>query len=247
MSGGPPAGWHPDPWQPGQQRWWDGTTWTGYAAPGPGGALRLDEEERLAARARVALLAIIPLALVSQAALVWMVRIFVDRWNEVTLGTSSSTPFGPGFTSDFLGPRVLTQVGGLGNLVAGILFLLWFHRACTDACALGLPTRRDPGLATASFVIPVVNLWWPYQSTCDLLPPGHAARPHVLRWWLLWVVGGTVASTIVMVGAAVSVVLGSVLLVVPAVQVVAAALAARRVVADVGDAHRSMAGAAVAP
>ena len=24
----PPAGWYPDPYQPDQDRWWDGTTWT---------------------------------------------------------------------------------------------------------------------------------------------------------------------------------------------------------------------------
>jgi TM2 domain/Protein of unknown function (DUF2510)/GYF domain 2 len=29
-----PAGWYPDPSQPGQQRYWDGTTWTTHSAPG---------------------------------------------------------------------------------------------------------------------------------------------------------------------------------------------------------------------
>ncbi|GAA4703525.1 DUF6159 family protein [Nocardioides conyzicola] len=28
-----PAGWHPDPWFPGQLRYWDGSTWTGRTAP----------------------------------------------------------------------------------------------------------------------------------------------------------------------------------------------------------------------
>lgn len=30
----PPAGWYPDPTQPGQQRYWDGTQWTEHTAPG---------------------------------------------------------------------------------------------------------------------------------------------------------------------------------------------------------------------
>lgn len=29
-----PAGWHPDPQNPGQLRYWDGTTWTDHRAPG---------------------------------------------------------------------------------------------------------------------------------------------------------------------------------------------------------------------
>jgi uncharacterized RDD family membrane protein YckC len=30
-----PAGWYPDPQQPGQQRYWDGTTWTDSVSGGP--------------------------------------------------------------------------------------------------------------------------------------------------------------------------------------------------------------------
>ncbi len=29
-----PAGWYPDPSQPGQQRYWDGSAWTAHSAPG---------------------------------------------------------------------------------------------------------------------------------------------------------------------------------------------------------------------
>ncbi len=240
-AGAPPAGWYPDPWQQGNQRWWDGTAWTGHAvAPGPSGALRLDEEERYAARARVALLAVIPLALVGQAALVSVVRYFIDGVNDSSFANGGSSSFSAGLW----GRELLAQVGGIGNMVAGVLFLLWFHRACVNARNLGLPQRRDPSVATASFVIPVVNLWWPYESTCDLLPPGDPARAHVLRWWLLWIVGGFVAGFVVILGALVSTTLGWVLLVVPAVQLVAAALAARQVVSDVGAAHRSLAGPA---
>lgn len=258
MSGaGAPAGWYPDPWQPSQQRWWDGTAWTGYATPpaaappvapaGPGSALRLDDEERRGARARIALLVAIPFLVVSQAALVWIIRVFVDRVNDGSFTTSSSERFYADFTSAFAGPQLLSRVGSLGYLVAAVLFLLWFYRACADGRALGLPARREPGVATASFVIPVVNLWWPYQSTCDLLPADHPARRHVLRWWLLWLVGGTVASIAVIAGAVVSARLGWILVLLPTVQGACAALAARQVVSDVGEAHRALGGAAPGP
>lgn len=29
-----PPGWHDDPWNPSQRRWWDGATWTSATAPG---------------------------------------------------------------------------------------------------------------------------------------------------------------------------------------------------------------------
>jgi hypothetical protein len=33
-----PAAWYPDPYVPGQLRWWDGSTWTAHTAAGPGPA-----------------------------------------------------------------------------------------------------------------------------------------------------------------------------------------------------------------
>src|SRR5690349_10108370 len=32
MSGAPPPGWYPDPWQAAPSRWWDGEQWTAHVA-----------------------------------------------------------------------------------------------------------------------------------------------------------------------------------------------------------------------
>ncbi len=80
-------------------------------------------------------------------------------------------------------------------------------------------------------------------------PPGWYPDPWqagALRWWLLWMVGGLVASIGLAFGAFVGGGAAWAFLLVRAVQQTAAALTARQVVADVVDAHRAVASAATA-
>src|SRR3977135_3679983 len=114
-------------------------------------------------------------------------------------------------------------------------------RAAVVAKLLGLPARRSPALATCSFLIPIVNLWWPYQSTCDLLPPGHPGRHVVGRWWATWVTSSLLVPILFVTGYGPVWRLG----VGPpgaAVVSLAAAVAARRVIAPVADAHEMLVG-----
>jgi hypothetical protein len=83
--------------------------------------------------------------------------------------------------------RVASSLEAPLILVAGIVFLLWQYRAAKAARALGYPGRRSPALGAWSWVIPVVNFWFPYQAIRDLLPPGHEVRTLVLRTWLCYV------------------------------------------------------------
>jgi hypothetical protein len=121
-------------------------------------------------------------------------------------------------------------------VIGAVLFLLWFHRSASLAVQSGLPARRTPGLATASFFIPVLNLWWPYQSTCDLLPQEHPARQLVRRWWLLWIgclLGGiAIVATAFVNTIALGVVTAATVLI-----ALLAAVTARTVIGEIADAH----------
>ena len=41
-------------------------------------------------------------------------------------------------------------------------------------------------IATLSFIIPILNLWWPYQAALDMVPAGDPHRGVIRRWWVLW-------------------------------------------------------------
>ena len=186
-------------------------------------------EERSARRARLALAWAIPLQVLTHVALRAQFVDIIDVFRHLDNDSRDSV-------AHTTGPAAaLAEVGQVGLLVVGVLFLVWFHRSSVNARALGLPARREPGLAVAGFVIPIVNLWWPYQSTRDLFPPEHP-RGRVLQWFLLWMVGGVVSGLIVIGSALIDGPVGWSLLLIPAVLVTLAALAARDVVADaVGD------------
>jgi hypothetical protein len=235
---GAPPGWHPDPWAAASLRYWDGTQWTGHVAGLPGGpspALRLGEERTAGRWARLALMWAGPAAGVAMIATAFQWRWIADHWDELSR---------PGSTVDSSGnsgAAVLGQLAAVAMLAAGVLFLIWFYRAAVVAASSGLPARRSPVLATFSFIIPIVNLWWPYQSTCDLLPADHPGRPLVRRWWTLWI-AFYVAGLAIMVAAFQSDVLLSVITGAAFVLALFAAIAARAVVAEVMDAHDTLLG-----
>lgn len=233
-----PAGWYPDPGKPSGLRWWDGTAWTAHASQPIGAttAVDIDEEARRARRARIGLLAAVPAQVAALAFLRIQFGDFVDEIREFD-GTGGQIE--PHFTASAWGAA--SQISGAVGTVVAVLFLLWFTRSAHNALALGLPARREPAAGVAGFIIPIINLWWPYQSTSDLLPPGDARRPLVLRWFLLWMVGGIVGAIVSWVAVFVGGWLGWALLAVPVALTTLAALAARHLIGVIVACHADLA------
>lgn len=228
---GAPPGWHPDPWAAAALRYWDGTQWTGHVSGMPGGAPtteRLVEEQTAGRWAKAGLAWAGPALAVSSIAGAFQWQWIADHWDELTSPGSEA--------NGNSGAAIISQLSGIVLLVAGVLFLIWFHRSAVLAASAGLTARRQPVLATISFIIPILNFWWPYQSTCDLLPADHPARVVVRKWWALWIacsVGGlTIIATAFMNVIALGVMTGVVV-----VLALLAAIAARNVVSEISDAH----------
>ena len=205
-------------------------------ASGATTAVDIDEEQRRARRARTGLLVAVPAQVAALAFLRIQFGDFVEEIRELDAGRGQVRP-------DFAGGAwgAASQISGAVGTVVAVLFLLWFVRSAHNAVALGLPARREPAAGVAGFIIPIINLWWPYQSTSDLLPPGDARRPLVLRWFLLWMVGGIVGAIVSWVAVFVGGWLGWALLAVPVALTTLAALAARHLVGEIVACHADLA------
>lgn len=74
-----------------------------------------------------------------------------------------------------------------------IVFIVWFHRARTNAGALAPDAQlRGRGWAIGSWFIPIANLWIPRQIAGDIWTAseldGRASRAVLNAWWAAWVV-----------------------------------------------------------
>lgn len=106
MSALPPAGWYPDTAQPGQQRYWDGSVWTGHTAPshpvaGPAGGPRLATfGQRLGAFLLDAIVLGVPVT-----ALMMVAFLMFFAGTASTLGTldQAGPGRGGGFVAGFMG------------------------------------------------------------------------------------------------------------------------------------------------
>lgn len=128
-------------------------------------------------------------------------RVNADRWLAVGhqfrvdwhAAQHNTTP------PPYHGPGLFTTANVVVWLVfaiAAVFALMWQHRAASAARALGLPAGQSPAWGVGSWFVPIVNLWIPYQTVRDCLPPGDPHRVRVLQWWIAWLVSGLLGTAV---------------------------------------------------
>lgn len=187
------AGWYPDPAGGTGLRWHDGQGWTGrtsYTTPRkPLGASFAHQADWLARALWL-------------CCLVGAVSLVVELWGYTSpVMLAESREVGAGTLSTFVAVSSLVSIAEfLALLVAGVMWLVWQHRA---ASAAGAALRRSPGWHVGSWFIPLASLWMVPQNLADLwriygAPRRQSERPAgpptlVYGWWLCWCVSSAIA------------------------------------------------------
>jgi hypothetical protein len=91
-----------------------------------------------------------------------------------------------GLASDLDVVRAIDRSGAVGItilvlfVVTGIVWLVWQHRSQTNLRGAGIRSLHfTPGWAVGWWLIPIANLWKPFQATRELLKASAGGD----RWW----------------------------------------------------------------
>lgn len=184
-----PAGWYADPYGATVQRYWDGAVWTAHVARQgietlPSDALA--HTARAARWARPAFLLEPVLAFGAGLLWAWYLHDLIDRIRH-----HEPIPRG-------LGSLVQVPAWGMWVLLFAVAF--WSFRAAESGRRLGIPQRREPGWALASWLVPVVNYWFPVQNVRRFVS-GDALVPRLWWWWTARIVESAAALAVSIVGA----------------------------------------------
>ncbi|WP_449353404.1 DUF4328 domain-containing protein, partial [Streptomyces shaanxiensis] len=89
--------------------------------------------------------------------------------------------------------HLVSAAGDVLVVLCAAVFIGWLWRMRDNARALsGEPPRYAGIWVYASWVVPIVNLWFPRGIVADIhhrSAPGHKLPAVVNVWWALWLVG----------------------------------------------------------
>jgi hypothetical protein len=95
----------------------------------------------------------------------------------------------------------LDKAGDITIFFLGIGFVVWFHRARVNAEHRGWRQRRARAWTFWGWVIPVINLWFPFQLMGDIwragLPEDRREKTAwpLVAWWTTWLLAGLTIGT----------------------------------------------------
>lgn len=186
----PAAGWYPAPDGSADPWWWDGAQWVAPRAHHPTQWTVMRAPVRLA---RVTQLLLIACGVFS------ILTIGVDLFGIVAAESflgGNGAAYDLLLTFDAMSP-LIAVLSVVVLLATAVLWAVWQYHA---AKAVPGETRRSPGWHAASWFIPFITYWFPYQNVSDLTRTVGRSRPRWLPvWWSLWIgsaVGFSVASGI---------------------------------------------------
>jgi hypothetical protein len=248
-------GWYPDPSNERLMRWWDGQQWSletqtkeavraGFSAPlpatswGPSPAKDLERVESDGRRARAWLWVGVGLY-AYRFAVSALTTTYTRQTFEALFSSRRPRPTVPAPPAWVTGLSWSSQLVSIATLIVGVLFAIWLQHAAELSRNLRLPARRTPGWAFGGFILPIVNFWFPYQVARDCLPPDHAGRSLVGRWWALYLTM-TFMGLVILVMAWMSPWLGSAGAVLAVAVTCLAGIAARDLIAVVTAAQREL-------
>ncbi|MGE0323116.1 MAG: DUF4328 domain-containing protein [Polyangiaceae bacterium] len=115
--------------------------------------------------------------------LVWMLDLALVTW-----GLSTETP----------APEVLSYLvdqsadwTGIGFYACALSFVIFAYRASRNARALGVELRHSAGATIFWFIVPLANLFMPYQVMKELWSGSgrhHASGNYLPMWWMTYLV-----------------------------------------------------------
>ena len=180
-NGGQP-GYQPPTWAPPGQGY-------GYGYGPPVAPPDIEQAQRSGKRAAIAILVGLVMYLAQLVASLIVIPTVRDTFEQVLddieAGRTTSTVATPTDPA-YVAANLVSNLGSLVLLAVAIFFLVWVHRAVTNARALGLAQTHSPGWGVAGFIVPIINFWFPYQSMRDLFPPDHPGRKLAGRWFACW-------------------------------------------------------------